>query len=116
VRLTAKLYRLDEDGKGITKGQTNPIYRLAPGCAINELVADIANNPLRIMVISENYFKSQVCLNELCLSLCVRRRANQHIENNRLPLLLLSGFADDTKVLKDGEFTFESCATPKTLI
>jgi hypothetical protein len=95
VRLVPYCYRLDSDETGM------PIYRLAPGDSIDELTFDIANNPLRIIVLSDSYFKSQHCLEELCLSLCFK-----HALSEKLPLLILHGFKDNTKVLLRGEFDF----------
>ncbi len=103
VRLQPKRYRLDENDDD-AKAKRDPVYRLAPGCNINELTRDIANNPIRIMVLSQDYFKSQACLEELCLSLCANQGDPQS-ENNRLPMLILSGFKDDG-VLKGESFDF----------
>ena len=101
VRLVPYCYRLDNDETGM------PIYRLAPGDSIDELTFDIANNPLRIIVLSDSYFKSPHCLEELCLSLCF-----QHALSDKLPLLILHGFKDNTKVLLGDEFDFSDLTTP----
>jgi len=103
IRLVPKRYRLDSEAGS---GQA-PVYRLAPGCSIYELIFDIANNPLRILVLSESYFKSQHCLNEFCLSLCA-----SYYNNTRRPLLILSGFADNSRVLTDGTFEFADPDNP----
>ncbi|MFT4927743.1 MAG: hypothetical protein ACI8WB_003857, partial [Phenylobacterium sp.] len=105
VRLAAKRYRLDDDDNA------EPIYRLPPGGAISELALDIAKSPMRFMLLSDAYFQSQPCLNEFCLSLCANDTGD-----NKLPMLIMVGFEDVTKVLSDGEFAFANAIENSTLL
>jgi hypothetical protein len=106
VRLQPKRYRLDK------ADSSEPVYRLAPREHINELVLDIANNPLRIMVLSKAYFESQACLNELCLSLCAKHNGLENAKTNRLPMLIFADFKTELVVLTDGLFSFLDVTTP----
>lgn len=95
VRFLPKRYKSEDE-------KNKPHFRLPPGGDINALVEDIGKSFLKVIVLSEEYFKSYVCMQELCLSLC-----SFHIDREVFPLFLLVGFEGENKLSAKKKFNFE---------
>jgi|GEM_PF-4152779 len=57
VRFLPKRYRSEDE-------ENKPHFRLPPSGDINALVEDIGKSFLKVIVLSEEYFKSYVCMQE----------------------------------------------------
>lgn len=86
------------------------ISRLSGADSINILLNDISTSIFKVFILSPDFFNSEACMNELCLSLC----AFTSTENNP-PLLLFSGFTKPEKVLTEGKYQFCFNQKPMTL-
>lgn len=64
-------------------GNIEKVYQLLPNESIQSLVFEIARSLLRVVVISEDYFRSEVCMQELCMCLM----SNQ-VKHNVFPMHL----------------------------
>ncbi len=94
VKLNPKKYQWKLNGG-------NWDYELDIGQDIGELIHVISNNVLRTVVLSKDYFKSPVCMQELCMCLC-----SDHISQHVYPLVQLVDFEDPENVLTTDKFEF----------
>ncbi|UAA39525.1 hypothetical protein KIH87_03980 [Paraneptunicella aestuarii] len=101
ARFTPKRYQHEDDSDN-----SKIIYRLPPTGNINLLVKEIAKSFLKVIVLSPEYFQSDTCLRELCLSLSAF-----HTSEGHLPMFLLDGFDDTSEVFLNGSFDFKISAS-----
>lgn len=76
------------------------VYHLMAGDDVRNLVLDISKHFLRVVILSESYFKKLVCMQELCMSLC-----SQHTKRNVYPLYI-SLLNDPITTLTTDRFEF----------
>lgn len=95
VRFLPKRYKSEDE-------QNKPHFRLPPGGDINALVEDIGKSFIKVIVLSKGYFKSPVCMRELCISLC-----SFHIKRGVFPLFLLVGFKNTENFFTAQTFKFQ---------
>lgn len=95
VRFLPKRYKSEDE-------KDKPHFRLPPSGDINALVEDIGKSFIKVIVLSKDYFKSPVCMRELCVSLC-----GFHIKRGVFPLFLLVGFKNTENFFTAQTFKFQ---------